>query len=78
MNITFVLNVYMHVCVFIYLYIHNKCTQYTLGVWRDTYPTRRDWVHENEMRFLDFKKKKNPQWWKIVFYSTEKHKMQKM
>ncbi len=31
---------------------------FPLGVWRDTYPTRRDetwdWVHENETRFLDF------------------------
>ncbi len=24
-----------------------------VGVWWDTYSTRRDWVHENETRFLD-------------------------
>ncbi len=47
-----------------------------LGVWRDTYPTRCDET-ENEMRFLDFSLKSSTMNGKIVFYSTEKHKIQK-
>ncbi len=54
-----------------------------VGVWRDTYSTRRDTrlgSREQDNIFLDFLSKKilNDEMYreKIVFYSTEKHKMQ--
>ncbi len=67
------------------MYIVQQSSQNTHTRWNARGVTRhlshemwRDWVHENEMRFFDFSLKSSTMNGKVVFYSTEKHKIQKM
>ncbi len=59
----------------------SKLSLNSRGVTRHlSHDETRDWVHENETRFLDFFFFKDPQrlniYGKLVFHSTEKHKNQ--